>query len=312
MSGPAPIIGVTLATSAFFVLALALRRAHMANKALVEIPLLSFMVSITTTGTSLATEGILLTVLFESGLKFQGLAILLLLSRVSHVVPLFVIYWQNRVSAYFALLDEKHLDDNKFVYSALICLSMVETALLRYLPWTHSVISINSFGYPDLTIMRLCSYTKVLQSIATSAAQFSFIIFINSATDIDNVEITSLVFFLISLCITVFSLLLALYEAVMRIRMIQEIIILSEQAALLQSNYDPALLEAKLEQIRIETFSEKSRLEQEVEEKLKRVKALQAVLLIYEDSDNKAFEMVNPMHVSLAKGGGGRRKSTFE
>ena len=68
---------------------------------------------------------------------------------------------------------------------------------------------------------RGCTCIKVAQSAITVACQFTFVLTVNSS--VENVSPSSLIFFIFGLVITFSMLMLSIYEAIMRSRMLLQL-----------------------------------------------------------------------------------------
>ena len=227
MSGDTPFYILGGLSSAFFVFAFWLIRLRQRDDEVVQLPTFSFCLGLTLTGASLASEGILMAVLITSTvLTYQVLGIFVLLGRLFHTIPAgylhFRLYGPVTVSLDYAkMISTNQMLQHSLWYGVLAMLSMLETSLLRFMPWRRTEFVFQSGGYPDLRMFRICTWSKVAQSLLTVTCQFYFVLDINKS--VQNATASSKIVFTMGLVATFAMLLLSVYEVLMRTVMLNKV-----------------------------------------------------------------------------------------
>ena len=73
-------------------------------------------------------------------------------------------------------LDIIHWREYSFVYSCLVLLTVLESSVVKYLPWLSTPFCNISGGFPDMFCFRLCSFGKLTQSIISTVVQLSVLL----------------------------------------------------------------------------------------------------------------------------------------
>jgi len=69
------------------------------------------------------------------------------------------------------LLEQEHLLKNSKVYGIVAFLSITDTSLLQFFPWTASTFADATFGCPNMLTLRIITTAKVAQSVISSITQ---------------------------------------------------------------------------------------------------------------------------------------------
>lgn len=93
------------------------------------------------------------------------------------------------------------------LYACLVTVGVLDLTLLRLLPWSKSLFTLHSKGYPDLLSIRVCMYGTVLSSFIQTVSLIPVLIFGGSSSNFDIGMGKSMVylFFAISIFNTVRS-----------------------------------------------------------------------------------------------------------
>jgi len=228
ISGNGPIFGLFGVGCVFSVFAALLLHLRKQDSHVVQIPVLAFLFGFISTGIALATEVLLVIVLFANTdvTLYTSCGVLVILFRVAHMAPAF--YFQYTLSGhtrhsahYLMLLDDAHYLQHMAPYSIISILALFETSLYRFLPWKHSEFAFAAGGYPDLFINRLCTYTKAVQATITVLVQFIFVLTVNS--HVVNVSVSTHTVFVLGLGATMLALFLSIHEAVTKVNLLRQI-----------------------------------------------------------------------------------------
>ena len=216
MDGDTPTLVVTVLAAVFFALAVQVYFVRSGDEEIEKLSLFSIAFAMTVSGASLASECILLAVLFSSS-TYAGLGAAVLLGRLLHVpagikiaLSLYGV-WDG--GAALAKKMSSQLVLKSMWYSVVSLFGLVEVPLLRFLPWLRSDFTLHSQGYPDIKTTRLCTYVKLVNSIITFACSAYFLHLINSD---QHVQASYVLYFNISLAIQCAMLMKSAQETFMR------------------------------------------------------------------------------------------------
>lgn len=234
MHGNTPYFILGGMSSIFLAFAFWLIHLRRHDSEVVQLPLLSFCLGLCLTGMSLASEGLLLAVLITSPVyKYQVLGILVLLGRLFHAIPsclLFLrMYGPDSISQDYAkMVSTNQMLQHSLWYGALALITLLETSLFRFLPWRRTEFVFQSGGFPDMRMFRLCTWSKVLQSLLTVTCQFYFVLDINK--NVQNASASSKIVFTLGLVSTFIMLLLSIYDVLMRTVMLKKVFLRMEES----------------------------------------------------------------------------------
>jgi hypothetical protein len=234
MSGNTPFYILGGSSSIFLAFSFWLIHLRRHDSEVVQLPFLSFCLGLVLTGASLVSEGILLAVLITSPvITYRTLGVLVILGRLFHMIPScylhLKLYGPNAASLEYAkMVSTNQMLQHSLWYGVLALMSMLETSLFRFLPWRRTEFVFQSGGFPDLKMFRICTWSKVLQSILTVTCQFYFVLDINK--DNQNASASSKIVFTLGLVATFMMLLLSVYEVLMRTVMLKKVFLRMEES----------------------------------------------------------------------------------
>jgi hypothetical protein len=220
MEGNTPTLVVSVLAGVFFLLAVKLYFVRLEDAEIEPLSFFSIAFAMGVSGASLASEGILLAVLFSSP-AYTALGAVVLAGRLLHVpvgakIALSLYGFWGSGGASGAALAKKvsaQLVLKSMWYSVVSLFGLVELPLLRFLPWLRSDFTLHSQGYPDIQMTRLCTFVKLANSITTFSCSAYFLHLINSN---QHVQASYILYFDISLAIQCVMLLQSAQETVMR------------------------------------------------------------------------------------------------
>jgi len=228
ISGDGPLFGLLAVGAIFSAFAVFLLQLRQGDIKVVQIPMLAFLIGFISTGIALATEVLLIAVLFANKdiPLYTACGLLVILCRVAHIIP--SCYLQYTISGhtqhsahYLGLLEDTHYLENMAPYSIISILALLETSFYRFLPWKHTEFAFVAGGYPDFFLNRLCTYIKAGQATITVAIQFIFVLTVNS--HVSNVSVSTQTVFVAGLCSTMLALLLSIHEAVTKVNLLRQV-----------------------------------------------------------------------------------------
>ncbi len=71
--------------------------------------------------------------------------------------------------------DEKFSLANLPLVTAITLMSLFDVTMVQFLPWKQSIFFEKSKGYPTLLLLKVCMTVKIVQSVASVAAQISYL-----------------------------------------------------------------------------------------------------------------------------------------
>jgi hypothetical protein len=206
----APLYVIAFFILMYVILGVVLVRLRDTSTSMVNLTLVNVSTELMCLSSSLLTEIFyILFLIAQSDPQYRLYGYIVLISRLIHAIPfvyfMTIIFGPVSYSNYYPkLLDSKQLSYNAATYGAVIFLMIVETPLIRFLPWLTSEFAIIALGTPDLHIFTIAMYTKQLQTIISLIVQALFLIKLNKNKE----HIDSLTLFLVFFHIVVTSVIL--------------------------------------------------------------------------------------------------------
>lgn len=251
MTGSNPIYILVACASGFVAFAIVLLFLRNGDCEVAQISPFGFILGMMLTGSSLASECILVSVLLTSEYTYQILGSVIVIGRVLHIVPSLYFHLALNGPQYFSkhyvsMISESQMLRFSFFYGLLALLTLFETSLFRTFPWLSTRFALRSGGFPDLFMFQISTWSKVLQSIVTVTCQLYFVVDINRQ-NVQTAKANAKVFFIIGLVTTFCNLVLSLYEVVMRTTMLKKVFASMEATRELELSW----LETRLSQIQL-------------------------------------------------------------
>jgi len=266
ISGNGPILGLFVVAGAFTLFCAFLFNLRRKDLNVVQVALVPFFFGFISTGIALATEMLLIIVLFANRdiPLYTACGALVVFFRIAHFVP--ACYMQYTLSGhtkhsphYLALLDDAHYLQHMAPYSVICVLAISETSFYRFLPWKHTEFAFAAGGYPDFFLNRLCTYVKAVQASITVIVQFVFVLTVNS--HVENVSVSTQTVFVAGLCSTMLGLLLSIHEAATKANLLRQTIARLDQEEAQRASVKISSIE--LEALPSEKLAQMVRIERE-------------------------------------------------
>jgi len=226
ISGNGPIFGLFGVACAFATFAAFLLYLRKQDVKVVQIMPMQFLIGFISTGIALATETLLIIVLFANIdiVLYTACGVVVIFFRVAHLVPALCLQYtlsgHTQHSAYYLnMLDEAHYLRHMAPYSIISILALFETSFYRFLPWKHTEFAFAAGGYPDFFLNRLCTYVKAIQATVTVIVQFIFVFTVNS--HVSNVSVSTQTVFVLGIGATLLALLLSIHEAITKVNLLR-------------------------------------------------------------------------------------------
>jgi hypothetical protein len=158
-----------------------------------EVGILDFSDEIFTSGTSGFAIGNDLFIILGFSVTAPKLAIAMIFFRLLHLVIAGLVLtiafgprwcrqsvdslgFMRRGSALHFLIADEFAMKSKALIGIVMLACLCDCSLLIFLPWTESKMFTESHGFPTLSVMRWCKFTKVVQCIGSGICQMYFVL----------------------------------------------------------------------------------------------------------------------------------------